>query len=112
LGSTYLYAGALENTDIDESREQLTADAQYYWSKAWRSRFGATQDLGSDPGLRDAYLGLDYFNQCLYWSLTLERNLTREVSGDSDTEILFRIGLKNLGEFEESTLRNAAESCS
>lgn len=112
LGSTYLYAGALENTDIDESREQLTADAQYYWSKAWRSRFGATQDLGSDPGLRNAYLGLDYFNQCLYWSLTLERNLTREVSGDSDTEILFRIGLKNLGEFEESTLRNAAESCS
>ncbi len=109
---SYLYAGALENTDIDESREQVDANLQYYWNKAWRSRIGATEDLGEDPGLREAYLGLDYFNQCLFWSFTAVRNLTNEVSGDSDTELLFRIGLKNLGEFEESTLRNASESCS
>lgn len=110
--TTYLYAGELADTDIDESREQLDANLQYYWNKAWRSRVGATQDLGEDPGLREAYLGLDYFNQCLFWSFTAVRNLTNEATGDSDTELLFRIGLKNLGEFEESTLRNASESCS
>lgn len=112
FSTSYLYAGALENTDIDESREQIDANLQYYWTKAWRSRIGATEDLGEDPGLREAYLGLDYFNQCLFWSFTAVRNLTNEASGDSDTELLFRIGLKNLGEFEESTLRNASESCS
>ncbi len=110
LQSSYLFASALEGTDITESREQLEADAQFYLSKEWRTRFGATQDLGEDPGLRQAYAGLDYLGQCLFWSLTGERNLTRDASGDSSTEILFRIGLKNLGEFEESSLRPAAET--
>lgn len=110
--TTYLYAGALGDTEIDESREQVNANLAHYWSPSWRSRIGATEDLGEDPGLREAYLGLDYFNQCLFWSFTAVRNLTNEASGDSDTELLFRIGLKNLGEFEESSLRNASESCS
>ncbi len=110
LNSTYLFANALEGTDITESREQLEAHAQFYFTKEWRSRFGATQDLGENPGLRKAYTGLDYLGQCLFLSLTGERNLTRDASGDSSTEVLFRIGLKNLGEFEESSLRPASET--
>ena len=105
LRSTYLYANALDGTDIDESREQIDAAAQFYINKEWRTRFGVTQDLGVDPGLRKAQIGLDYLGQCLFWSLTGKRNFTRDSSGDSDTEILFRIGLKNLGEFQESSLR-------
>ncbi|MEZ5813656.1 MAG: LPS assembly protein LptD [Alphaproteobacteria bacterium] len=110
LQSTYLFASALEGTDITESREQLEANAQYYFTKEWRTRFGATQDLGERPGLRRAYMGLDYLGQCLFWSVTGQRNLTRDASGDSNTEILFRIGLKNLGEFEQSSLRPAAQT--
>ena len=110
LQSNYLYASALEGTDILESREQLEANAQLYFTKEWRSRFGAIQDLGESPGLRRAYVGLDHLGQCLFWSVTGQRNLTRDASGDSSTEVLFRIGLKNLGEFEESSLRPATES--
>lgn len=102
LGGRYLFAKALEGTDIDESREQLQANAGYYWTQNWRSRLGFTQDLGDAPGLRQAYIGLEYYGQCLFLSLTGQRNLTDDSSGESDTEVLFRIGLKNLGEFQRS----------
>lgn len=105
LGARYLFAKALEGTDIDESRQQLAADTGYYFTEDWQGRIGATQDLGENQGLRQAYVGLDYFGQCLSWSLTGQRNLTDESSGESNTEIIFRLGLKNLGEFEESALR-------
>lgn len=110
LSSRYLFAKALGGTDIDESREQLQGDAQFYLSREWRLRSGATQDLGENPGLRKFYGGIDYLGQCLFVSLTGERNYTSDVSGDNNTEVLFRIGLKNLGEFEESSLRPAADS--
>lgn len=107
LNAQYLYATSLGGTDIDESREQFKGDIQFYARKDWRFRGGATQDLGLNPGLREAYVGIDYLGQCLFMSLTGERNFTSDASGDSETEILFRIGLKNLGEFEESSLRPA-----
>lgn len=106
LSSSYLFAKALEGTDIDESREQLRGDAGYYLSKDWRVRTGATQDLGAAPGLRNAYVGLDYFGQCLSWSLVGEKNYVDDSSGDSSTEVIFRIGLKNIGEFAESGYRD------
>lgn len=105
LNTNYLFAKALGGTDIDESREQLRAGAAYYLNREWRLNTGATQDLGQTPGLRKAHIGLDYFGQCISWSLTGERNLTDDASGESDTEILFRVGLKNLGGFEASGLR-------
>ncbi|MCC6598887.1 MAG: LPS-assembly protein LptD [Alphaproteobacteria bacterium] len=110
LNTRYLFAKALSGTDIDESREQLQGAAQFYVNKEWRLRSGATQDLGADPGLRKFYGGIDYLGQCLFLSLTGEKNFTSDVSGDSGTEILFRIGLKNLGEFEESSLRPAIDA--
>ncbi len=106
LGARYLFAKALEGTDINQSREQLSANAQYYINEDWRLRSGGTQDLGSsNSGLRKAYVGLDHFSQCFSWSVTGQRNLTDNATGDSSTEILFRIGLKNIGEFVSSGLR-------
>ncbi len=110
LNGRYLFAKGLEGTDIEDSREQVQADAQLYLRKDWRVRSGATQDLGETPGLRKAYAGVDYLGQCLFLSLTGEKNFTSDVSGDSSTEILFRVGLKNLGEFEETSLRPAIET--
>lgn len=107
LQTQYLYANALGNTDLDESREQIANDIGYYFSTNWRGRIGATQDLGQDPGLRQAYAGLDYFGQCISWSFEAQRNLTDDASGDSDTEFLFRLGLKNLGEFQTSDYTGA-----
>ncbi len=101
----YLYANSLDGTDIDESREQLYGSVGYYFNPRWQVRVGATQDLGEAPGLRQAIVGLDHFGQCISWSLNGVRNLTDDSSGESDTEIVFRIGLKNLGGFERSDLR-------
>ena len=105
LGGQYLFAKALDGTDIDESREQLKLNAGYYITPDWRIRLGGTQDLGDNQGLRKSYAGLDFFGQCMSWSLVGQRNLTDDSSGDSDFELLFRLGLKNLGGFEESDLR-------
>lgn len=108
LGTRYLFAKALEGTNINESREQIQADAGYYLTPEWRIHTGGKYDFGQDQGLRESYIGLDYFGQCISWSLTGERNLTDDSSGESDTEIVFRIGLKNLGEFVRSGLRQDA----
>lgn len=100
--ANYLFAKGLDGTDIDDSREQIKAALGYQWTEHWRTRLSGTQDLGAQPGLREAAIALDYFGQCISWSLTGERNLTDDVSGDSSTEILFRVGLRNLGGYEAS----------
>jgi LPS-assembly protein len=105
LRTNYLFARALEGTDINESREQLKSSADFYFTPEWRLRGGATQDLGADPGLRETYASIDYLGQCLFWSLQAEKNFTNDVSGENDVAVVFRIGLKNLGEFEESSYR-------
>jgi LPS-assembly protein len=50
LSTRYLYASSLEDTDIDESREQLHNDIGYYLTPEWRVRAGATNDFGENPG--------------------------------------------------------------
>ena len=107
LSSNYLYASALEGTELDETREQIQGSMAYYLDEAWQVRAAAVQDLGVDPGLRRLEGGLDYFGQCVFLSLTGIRSLTDDASGDSSTDIIFRIGLKNISEFETSGLRRA-----
>lgn len=106
LNASYLFADPIEGADIEETREQIDATAAYYLNKTWRFRAGARHDLGEDPGLRRAFFGIDHFGCCVFWSLTGVRNLTDDASGDSSTEFLFRIGLKNLGDFQRSGLRD------
>jgi len=111
LSTNYLYAQALDGTEITENREQIGAYAQYYLNDKWLMRVGSQYDFGaSDPGLRRASIGLDYFGQCVSWSLTGVKNLTNDSSGDSDTEVLFRLGLRNIGEFMRTGLRNEGNS--
>lgn len=110
LRANYLYAKALAGTEITENREQASANAQYYIDERWRMMVGAQYDLGADPGLRKGVVGLDYFGQCVSWSLQGQKNLTDDSSGDSDTEILFRIGLRNISEFMRTGLRDEGNS--
>ncbi len=99
LGTRYLYASALEDTSIEESREQLHTALGYDLTDEWQVLAGATNDFGENSGLRRAYGGLNYFGQCWSWSLIGQKNYTDDSSGDNETEILFKIGLKNLGGF-------------
>lgn len=102
LGSQYLYAKAIEGTDLSETREQIYGYVGYRISDEWNVRSSVLHDLGEDAGLRRAALGIDYFAQCFNISTTVERNLTRDSSGESNTEAMIRVGLKNLGEFTTS----------
>ncbi|MDH5723371.1 MAG: LPS assembly protein LptD [Alphaproteobacteria bacterium] len=103
LTSQYLYAKGLSDTDVSETREQVRNAASYYINDRWRVFGSARHDLGDDPGLREAGFGLNYLGQCISWSVVGNRTLTEEGSGDNGTEILFSIGLKNLGEFQTSS---------
>ena len=98
----YLFSKALEGTDITESREQIENVLGYKLTKGWRMRAGAVHDLGIDPGMRRASLELDYHGCCLFFSASARRNLTRDSSGDSGTNIMLRLGLKGIGNSETS----------
>ena len=103
LNTRYLYATSLENTSIDESREQVEGIASVDLTKNLRFNTGALYDLGEDPGLRKAAVGLDFMGCCMSFSLLAERNLTSDSSGDNGTEIKFRLGLDRLGQIESSS---------
>ncbi|MBU0800680.1 MAG: LPS-assembly protein LptD, partial [Alphaproteobacteria bacterium] len=103
LGSRYLFAKGLGGTTIDDSREQVEGNLAYFLTESWRTRLGGLYDLGDeDSGLRRAVMGLDYYGCCMNLSLTAERNLTADSSGDSGTSVMFRVGLKGLGQFESA----------
>ncbi|PJB72391.1 MAG: LPS-assembly protein LptD [Alphaproteobacteria bacterium CG_4_9_14_3_um_filter_47_13] len=102
LSTRYLFASSLEGTDINESREQIYGRVSYDLTKSWRVRSAVREDLGENPGLREASFGFDYFGCCLSFSGTVSRSITSDVSGDSGTDVKFRIGLKGLGEFQNA----------
>ncbi len=106
LNGRYLYANALGGTGIDDSREQVDLWAGYFVTPKWRLRGRSLYDLGDEPGLRKAGLGLDYYGCCMSFSVNADRSLTSDASGDSGTDITFRVGLKNIGEFETSGMNN------
>lgn len=103
LSTRYFYTAGLQGTDLDESREQMYNGLTYNIDDEWYV-FGSSQyDFDrNDEGFRLIASGFGYNGQCLTFSLTGQKTFTRDTSGDSDTEIMARIGLKNLGEFETS----------
>lgn len=103
IGARYFYAAGIEGTDLNLPREQIRPWARLRMWGDWYTSGSLRYDMGEeDSGLRSAAYGLDYDGQCMTFALTAERTLTEDTTGDSDTEILLRIGLKNLGEFESS----------
>ncbi len=104
LSGKYFYANAISGSQIaDESREQVLGGTRIKLSDNWEVFGTARYDLGENEGLRQAVYGVDYLGQCITLSVIGSRTLTSESTGDSGTEVFFRIGLKNLGEFETSS---------
>ncbi len=102
VDAQYLFAKSIDGTEFDANREQASASGFYYIADNWRTNAGLVRDFGESAGLRKAFVGIDHYDQCMSWGLTAQRNLTDSISNDSDLEILFRLGLKNIGEFNES----------
>ncbi len=110
LNVRYLYAQTIEGLGFTESREQAQVYGTYLFAPDWQVRGGVNYDLGANPGLRKTLWGIDYLGQCLTFSATIERNLTTDVSGDRGSELMLRLGLKNLGEFATSGIGLSSSS--
>lgn len=103
VSARYFYGDALEGTNLDTRREQIRSTARYDFTDHWAIYGGVQYDLARETeGLRQALYGLDYDGQCVTFNINAKRNLTSDSSGDSGTQIMMRIGLKTLGEFETS----------
>ena len=102
ISTNYMFVKGLEDTDLDRSREQIRVGAGVHVTRHWRVRGMVLRDLGRDAGLRRASLGFDYEGCCLTFSATANRRVTSRISGESSTDVMFRIGLKGLGSFETS----------
>lgn len=110
LNTRYFYANSLQGTDLDESREQVQLGGRYQLNDKWGVLSSMRYDLSEEnKGLRYTRYGLDYQGQCVNFLLSGERRLTNDSSGDSGTQIMMRIGLKNLGEFETSSFTIGAD---
>ncbi len=102
LNTRYFYANGLSGSDLTQSRQQIRQSARLRLYDDWYLGSAVWYDFGEDEGLRQVSYGLDYIGQCLTFSVTAERKFTNDSSGDSGSEIMLRLGLKNLGEFQSS----------
>lgn len=107
----YLYINGVQGTDFTETREQAEIASSYQFTPVWRGYGAALYDLGEEPGLRRASLGLGYADECFSFALEALRNLTNDAAGESETVITARIGFKNIGEFSgpEIALKSRTE---
>lgn len=99
----YLYAKGVAGTTYADSREQIKLGSSYSLTDAWKVRGEGTYDLSStktERGLRRAIAGVDYVHDCYNVSMTADRQIANQSSGAQETTIMFRVGLKNLGEYE------------
>ncbi len=97
----YFFSRGIEKTAVNENREQLKVRFGYEVNDQWYLKTGFTRDFGEEPGLREAFYGFDFTNECKCWSVSavFKRNLTDDATGESETEFLLSFGLKNLGAF-------------
>lgn len=94
----YIYVNGIQGTEFLETRQQAELGAEYRFNPIWRAYGTALEDLGEEPGLRRARLGLGYIDECFSFALEAARNLTDDASGESETVVTARIGFKNIGE--------------
>ncbi|MGE4313526.1 MAG: LPS-assembly protein LptD [Pseudobdellovibrionaceae bacterium] len=99
LNTVYLYAKALRGTDIRDKREQVNANLRTRLSENWNVTTGAVYDFAEPyDGARRYQFGVTYLGQCVTISSILQRNFTRDTTGESSTEFFMRLGLKNVAE--------------
>jgi len=99
LNSRYLYMAAVEGTGLNGSRQQIQTDGTYNITKTWKFDAAALVDVGDQPGLRNAMSGLNYSDECFTFSVQGSRNVADAASGDNETKLMIRVGLKSIGDF-------------
>lgn len=111
LSTRYIYADAIAGTGFTESREELQLGGSYRLDPNWTATASTITDFGEEPGLRRAALGFAYADECFSFSIDGIRNLTNDAAGESESVIMMRIGLKNIGEFSapEIAIKSAGQ---
>jgi LPS-assembly protein len=110
LSAIYLYEKGSAGTEFTESREQVQASARYSINDNWGINASALYDLGEDEGLRQSIAGVSYDDDCFGITAEFQRDLQRDATGSSDTSVLLRFRLKNLGEFETTAYDGGSDS--
>ncbi len=108
VDGNYMYAKGVAGTTYATSREQISLGSTVDLSDAWSLRANGIYDLSDDRtqrGLRRAMTTLTYTHECYDVAVTADRNLADASSGVQDTTIMFRIGLKNLGEYSTKAFK-------
>lgn len=106
----YLFEKGSPGTEFVESREQIQASLSRPINENWGVSLSGLYDLGEDSGLRKSRLGVSYDDDCYGVTTELQRNLQRDASGTSDTKLMVRLRLKNLGEFETTAYGYASNN--
>lgn len=105
VNGKYIFIDPTAGTGFTESRQQALLDGVYYFRPNWWLNAGTLVDMGEEPGLRKAALGVNYADECFSFSLQGARSLITEASGENGTVLMMRVGLKNLGEFSAPGIR-------
>jgi LPS-assembly protein len=101
----YMYIDRIAGTGFDEARHQAQLGGQYHFNEKWWANASTLADMGEEPGLRRAAIGLNYADECFSFGLQGRRNLTFDASGENGTVVMMRIGFKNIGEFTTPTIQ-------
>ncbi len=98
---SYFYDKSVVGTNLDSVREQIRPSFVWNISDNWRTSASALYDLSpNQDGLIKARGALGYYNECFDINLGMQRNLTDDVTGDSEFELMLTLGFKNLGSFQ------------
>lgn len=101
----YMYIDRTAGTGFDEARHQIQMGGRYRFNPEWSANASTLADMGEEPGLRRAAIGLDYADECFSFGLQGRRNLTFDASGENGTVVMMRIGFKNIGEFATPSIQ-------
>lgn len=98
LSSRYIFAEPVVGAGFSETREQVLVGGTLNLTQNWSLTSSVLTDLGADPGLRRANMNLGYADECFSFSVLGTRNLSDRATGEKETAILVRLGLKSIGE--------------
>jgi LPS-assembly protein len=99
LAAKYIYIAPTAGTGFTQSRQQALISGSYKFTKNWWADSEVLTDMGEEPGLRRALVGVNYADECFSFSVEGSRNLVNPASGENGTVLMMRLGFKNIGEF-------------
>ncbi|MDA1099338.1 MAG: LPS assembly protein LptD [Proteobacteria bacterium] len=80
-----------------EAREEIYNSLRWQIDKRWLATLESRRDLSNGGSQIRSGGGLQYLDECIGFSLTVERNFTRDRDVEPSTSINFRFLLQNLG---------------